>query len=143
MFFKIGPAPIRVTGHRLPVGVEQVLAAWKKARGSDLLPPVSFAASQIPPHCCRCVCATGACRTAPYLYGLVGDDPAAVQLEDPRGSTVLHSAPEDETSIRRFVWRPGASTPPHVKCGSSPSEFRQSRSNGSHLRPPRHASAEQ
>lgn len=89
-----------MTDHRLPAEAGQVLAAWNNARGDDLLPPVAFAASEIPPHLLPMSMCYRRMPDGTYLYSLVGDDLAALLLEDPRGTTVLHSAPESERQQR-------------------------------------------
>ena len=89
-----------MTDKRLPLDADQALAAWNKARGSELLPPVAFAASEIPPHLLPMSMCYRRMPDGSYLYSLVGDDIAALLLEDPRGTTVLHSAPEAERQQR-------------------------------------------
>lgn len=89
-----------MTDHRLPADANLVLAAWNKARGDNLLPPIEFAASEIPPQLLPMSMCYRRMPDGTYLYSLVGDDIAALIMEDPRGTTVLHSAPDVERRLR-------------------------------------------
>lgn len=89
-----------MTRPNLPDDADRALRAWAKARESERLPPVAFAAADIPPRLLPMSMCYRRTPDGSYIYSLVGDEIAELLLEDPRGTTVLHSAPDAERRAR-------------------------------------------
>ena len=89
-----------MTKRTLPDDAEQSLRAWAKAREGTALPQVAFAAVDIPPYLLPMSMCYRRTLDGNYIYSLVGDEIAELLNEDPRGTTVLHSAPETEQRAR-------------------------------------------
>jgi hypothetical protein len=80
-----------------------VVRAWAKARAGSRLPPIGFAASEIPPRLLPMSMCYRRMPDGSYIYSLVGDELAELLLEDPRGTVVLHLASDGERRARYDV----------------------------------------
>lgn len=87
----------------LPADAAHALAAWRKARDADALPHLEFAASEIPPRLLPMSMCYRRMPDGTYLYSLVGDELADLLIENPKGTTVLHSAPDAERRSRYAI----------------------------------------
>lgn len=81
----------------------QTARAWAKARNGLKLPPIEFAASEIAPNLLPLSMCYRRTPEGGYIYSLVGEELAELLLEAPRGTAVLHLAPESERRARYSV----------------------------------------